>query len=156
MTPAITLLRKKGIVHAIHSYVHDPASPAYGLEAAEKLGLPTHCVFKTLIVTLDGREHVVALVPVHHTLNLKELARTAHARKAAMALAADAERATGYIVGGISPLGQKKRLRVFIDESAKTLERVFISAGRRGLEIELSPADLAQATGAHYAALSQT
>jgi Cys-tRNA(Pro)/Cys-tRNA(Cys) deacylase len=155
MTPAIALLKKKGIAHRIYTYVHDPASPAYGLEAAEKLGLPVACVFKTLIVTLEGQEKGVALVPVHQTLNLKELARVAGVRKVGMASHADAERVTGYVVGGISPLGQKKRLRTFIDHSVQALDPVFVSAGRRGLEVALSPCDLQSLTDAVVAAIAQ-
>ena len=155
MTPAIRALEQAGVVFTLHEYRHDPATPAYGLEAAEALGVPPASVFKTLLAMLDGKRLAVALVPVSHTLDLKALARAAGAKKAGMAEAGVAERATGYVVGGISPLGQKQRLATFIDASAEALERLHVSAGRRGLEISLATADLVQLTAARYAELAR-
>lgn len=125
----------------MHEYVHDPAAPSYGLEAAEKLGLDPSRVFKTLVVDVDGT-HTVAIVPVAAEVDLKALGK-----RASMASPADAERITGYVTGGISPLGQRKRLPTVLDESALALETIHVSAGRRGLEIELAPADLLALTG---------
>ena len=153
MTPAITLAKNSGIVHRVHDYIHDVASEFYGLEAAEKLGVSPDRVFKTLVVSLDGGTLAVAVVPVSGMLGLKAMARAAGARKAAMAARADAERATGYVLGGISPLGQKRRLRTVIDTSALNHATVYISAGRRGLEIELSPHDLGKLVDASFASI---
>jgi len=155
MTPAITLAKNSGIVHRVHDYIHDVASESYGLEAAEKLGVSPDRVFKTLVVSLDGDTLAVAVVPVSGMLGLKAMARAAGARKAAMAARADAERATGYVLGGISPLGQKRRLRTVIDTSALNHATVYISAGRRGLEIELSPDDLGKLVDASFASICQ-
>ena len=135
MTPAIDLLKKNRAEHRVHSYQHDPKSASYGLEAAEKLGLDPARVFKTLLASTERNELVVAVVPVAGTLDLKALAQAAGAKKMEMADPAAAQRATGYLVGGISPLGQKKRLRTFIDVSARAHPTVYVSAGRRGLEV---------------------
>lgn len=148
MTPAITAAKRSGINYQIHDYQHDPASPSYGLEAAEKLGLPVAQVFKTLVAALDTGELVVAILPVAARLNMKRLARTLGGKKATMAEAGKVERSSGYVLGGVSPLGQKKALRTVLDESATGWPTVFVSAGRRGLEIELAPADLQAMTGA--------
>ena len=137
----------------VHAYEHDPGAPSYGLEAAQKLGLDAAQVFKTLVVALDGKELVVGVIPVDQQLNLKALAQAAGAKKAAMADPMEVQRATGYVLGGVSPLGQKRRLRTFIDASAQSLASLYVSAGRRGLEIELAPADLALLTGARFATL---
>jgi Cys-tRNA(Pro)/Cys-tRNA(Cys) deacylase len=142
MTPAITAARRARIQYIVHEYVHDPAASAYGLEAAEKLGLEPVRVFKTLVAAVEGRGLAVGMVPVSSTLDLKALAAALGGKKARMAEIAEAERATGYVAGGISPLGQRKRLPVVLDESALRWGRIFVSAGRRGLEIELAPADL--------------
>jgi len=155
MTPAITLAKNSGIVHRVHDYIHDVASESYGLEAADKLGVSPDRVFKTLVVSLDGDTLAVAVVPVSGMLGLKAMARAAGARKAAMAARADAERATGYVLGGISPLGQKRRLRTVIDTSALNHATVYVSAGRRGLEIELSPDDLGKLVDASFASICQ-
>ena len=155
MTPAITLAKNSGIVHRVHDYIHDVASESYGLEAAEKLGVSPDRVFKTLVVSLDGDTLAVAVVPVSGMLGLKAMARAAGARKAAMAVRADAERATGYVLVGISPLGQKRRLRTVIDTSALNHATVYVSAGRRGLEIELSPDDLGKLVDASFASICQ-
>jgi Cys-tRNA(Pro)/Cys-tRNA(Cys) deacylase len=146
VTPAIKLLDRNGITHRVVSYDHDPSAESYGTEAAEALGLDPATVFKTLLADLDGgargSETVVAVIPVAHRLDLKALARSAKAKKAAMADPAAAERLTGYVVGGISPLGQKKRLRTFVDSAAVELDEIHVSGGRRGLEIALAPGAL--------------
>lgn len=125
------------------------------MEAAEKLDVDPHRVFKTLVAELDGKELIVGMVPVNAKLSLKELARAAGGKKAAMADRQTVERSTGYVLGGVSALGQKKRLRTFVDASAEASETVFISAGRRGLEIELAPAALATLTQGVFAPLQQ-
>ena len=155
MTPAIDLLKKVRADHAVHSYSHDPKAPSYGLEAAEKLGLEPARVFKTLLAASEKGELLVAVVPVAGSLDLKALAAAAGVKKADMADPAAAQRATGYLLGGISPLGQKKRLRTFIDESAQGFATVFVSAGRRELEVELAAAVLAEHTQARFAAIGR-
>lgn len=151
MTPAVDLVRKEGIAHTLHEYAHDPKSESYGTEAAEKLGLDPDQVFKTLVAETDTGELVVAIVPVSGSLNLKQLAKAARAKKAAMADKQKVQRTTGYVLGGVSPLGQKKALRTVIDESAQAFDSIHVSAGRRGLEIELAPADLTDLTRASFA-----
>lgn len=153
MTPAITLLKKQSIAHEVLSYHHDPSNVHYGLEAVEKLGLTADEVFKTLLVS-DGHRHYVAIVPVAYQLNLKKTAHALGCKKLDMAAPADAERLTGYQLGGISPLGQKKRLPTVIDASARDLPRLYISGGRRGLEIALSPQDLASILSASFAEIA--
>lgn len=155
MTPAIDQARKAGIAFDIHEYTHDTGAESYGEEAAQKLGLAPERVFKTLVVQLDGNSLAVGIVPVTGKLNLKQLAKAAGAKKAAMADARDVERSTGYVLGGVSPLGQKKRLKTVIDASAEAFATVYVSAGRRGLEIELAPAELARLTGAVFAPIAQ-
>ena len=152
-TPATAAVTKAKVEHRIHEYRHDPAAPSYGLEAAEQLGVDPARVFKTLVAEVDGRL-TVAVVPVAARLDLKALAAAAGGRKAVMAEAADAERATGYVVGGISPLGHRKRLPVFLDESMRDRRKVLVSAGRRGLELELAPGDLAVLAGGTFAPLA--
>ncbi|MGE0821475.1 MAG: Cys-tRNA(Pro) deacylase [Candidatus Binatia bacterium] len=154
MTPAIRMLEKNGVVFEVCEYDHDPRAESYGLEAATALGVPPEQVFKTLIVKLETRELVAALVPVKQSLDLKALATALGVKKAEMADVAEAERATGYVTGGISPLGQRKRLRTMVDESVHALPRVYVSAGRRGVEVALQPEDLlrlCQATAAKIA-----
>ncbi|QKZ03513.1 Cys-tRNA(Pro) deacylase [Pseudomonas eucalypticola] len=151
MTPALDLLKKARAEHHVHSYEHDPKAASYGLEAAEKLGLNPEQVFKTLLASSEKGELLVAVVPVAGTLDLKSLAHAAGVKKCEMADPAAAQRATGYLLGGISPLGQKKRLRTFIDQTAQPLTTIFVSAGRRGLEVELAPALLAEHTRATFA-----
>lgn len=153
MTPAVNLVRAKGIACQLHEYQHDPKSESYGMEAADKLGLNPDQVFKTLVAETDTGELIVGLVPVSGSLNLKQLARSAGARKAAMADKQKVQRTTGYVLGGVSPLGQKKALTTIIDESARCFETIHVSGGRRGLEIELAPADLASLTRASFAAI---
>lgn len=151
MTPALNLLKKAGAVHRIHSYEHDPKAASYGLEAAEKLELEPAQVFKTLLAASEKGELLVAVVPVVGSLDLKALAQAAGVKKVDMAAVDAAQHATGYLVGGISPLGQKKRLRTFIDGSARDFSTVYVSAGRRGLEVELSAEVLAEHTQAQFA-----
>ncbi|KTC13650.1 MULTISPECIES: Cys-tRNA(Pro) deacylase [Pseudomonas syringae group] len=155
MTPALDLLKKVRAEHRVHSYEHDPKAASYGLEAAEKLGLEPARVFKTLLASTEKGELLVAVVPVVGTLDLKALAHAAGAKKTEMADPAAAQRSTGYLLGGISPLGQKKRLRTFIDETATPFETIFVSAGRRGLEVELSAQVLAAHTSATFAAIGR-
>ncbi|GAA0694497.1 Cys-tRNA(Pro) deacylase [Marinobacterium maritimum] len=154
MTPAINMARRAGINHQIHEYEHDPGSDSYGTEAVEKLGLAPEQVFKTLVVNLDGKTLAVGVVPVAGKLNLKQIAKAAGAKKAVMADPAEVERTTGYVLGGVSPLGQKKRLATFIDVSAQQFDTMHVSAGRRGLEIELAPEDLRQLTNACFAPIA--
>lgn len=151
MTPAIDLARKEGISHTLHEYAHDPKSESYGAEAAEKLGVNPDQVFKTLVAETDRGELVVAVVPVSGSLNMKQLAKAVNGKKAAMADKQKVQRTTGYVLGGVSPLGQKKALITVIDSSAKNFSTIHVSAGRRGLEIELTPDDLARLTGARFA-----
>ena len=146
MTPALDLLKKVRAEHRIHSYEHDPKAASYGLEAAEKLGLDPAQVFKTLLASSEKSELLVAVVPVVGSLDLKALAQAAGVKKVEMADPAAAQRATGYLLGGISPLGQKKRLRTFVDVTAQSFPTIFISAGRRGLEVELAAAVVAEHT----------
>ena len=153
MTPGINAARKAGVAHTLHEYEHDPASDSYGTEAAEKMDVNATRVFKTLVVALDGGELAVAIVPVTALLNMKHVARAAGAKKAAMADKQAVQRSTGDVLGGVSPLGQKKRLKTFIDASARDFDTVYVSAGRRGLEIELSPQDLATLTAARFVPL---
>lgn len=155
MTPAIDAAKKAGITFTIHEYEHDPAAESFGMEAAEKLGVAPERVFKTLVATTGGKDLFVAIVPVVCQLDLKLLAKAIGAKKAAMADPKVVERVTGYVVGGVSPLGQKKPLPTVIDAEAEALATMHVSAGRRGLEIELAPADLAKLTNASFAAVAR-
>ena len=146
-TPATVALTRAGIDFILRPYEHDPRAESYGLEAAAALGVAPERVFKTLLADLDG-QLVVGVVPVTGQLDLKALARALGGSRAAMADPSAAERATGYVVGGISPIGQRKRHRTVVDESALTHDRVLVSGGRRGLDIELAPADLLAITDA--------
>lgn len=152
-TPAVRAVIQAGVPHQVLEYHHAPSAQAYGLEAAEALGLDPATVFKTLLAMVDGRPQV-ALVPVSAQLHLKALARAAGGKKAEMARPEDAQRLTGYVVGGISPLGQKRRLATWIDKSAETLPQIHVSAGRRGLELALTPADLAKLSGGRFVPLA--
>ena len=154
MTPAIVLLEKKAISHTVHSYAHDPRAPSYGLEAAEKLNLPVEQVFKTLLTSSETGELLVAVLPVHTQLNLKALATAAKVKKIEMADPQRAQRSSGYLLGGISPLAQKKALRTFVDRSAAEQTTIYVSAGRRGLEVELSADDLLTLTQGQFAQIS--
>ena len=138
MTPAIELVKQHGIAHQLHHYQHDPAAASYGAEAAEKLGLLPQQVFKTLVLSLDAKQLAVAVLPVSQQLSMKLAAKALGAKKADMANAHDVMRSTGYVLGGVSPLGQKKLLPTVIDSSAQQFATIYVSAGRRGLEIELS------------------
>ena len=151
MTPSINAIKQAQVPYKVYEYEHQASCHSYGLEASEKLGLPLEQVFKTLVIELDTHELVVAVIPVSHQLNMKALAKAAKAKKAKMAEPSDVERTTGYVLGGVSPLGQKKQLRTFIDSSANNFTTIFVSAGRRGLEIEISPDDLIYLAGANKA-----
>ncbi|MFB7832427.1 Cys-tRNA(Pro) deacylase [Streptomyces sp. NPDC056056] len=153
-TPATVALVAAGTPFTLHAYEHDPASPSYGEEAAEALGVSPDRVFKTLVADVDG-ELTVAVVPVAGQLDLKALASAVGGKRAAMADPAAAERTTGYVRGGISPLGQRKRLRTVLDASASDHASICISAGRRGLEVELAPGDLAALTSAVVAPIGR-
>jgi len=155
MTPAIKLAQKANINHKIHEYTHDSSTESYGLEAAEKLGVAETRIFKTLVVSLDNKTLAVGIIPVSEKLSMKLLAKAAGVKKAVMATQADVERSTGYVLGGVSPLGQKKRLKTVIDASAKANDTIFVSAGRRGLEIELSPVDLASLVNGVFSGICQ-
>ncbi|MFD2419254.1 Cys-tRNA(Pro) deacylase [Amycolatopsis pigmentata] len=152
-TPATALLVKRKITHRLHSYEHDPQHESYGLEAAEALGVAAERVFKTLVAEVDG-VLTVGVVPVTHQLDLKALAAARGGKRARMADGAAAQRATGYVLGGISPLGQRGRLPLVIDDSVKRFETVYCSAGRRGLELELAPDDLISLTDATVAPIA--
>jgi len=151
MTPAVKAAQRAKIHFTLHQYPHHPEAKSYGLEAAEKLGVAPQQVFKTLMLQADGERLMMALVPVSATLNLKKAARALEVKKIKMAESGLAERATGYVLGGISPLGQKKRHACVIDQSAQNYSSLYISGGRRGLEIALSASDLARLTGAIFA-----
>lgn len=153
-TPAVVAAERAGVRFSLHEYRHDPAAPSYGLEAATALGVPPAQVFKTLVAQVDAAALVVAIIPAAVRLNLKELAAATHGKHAELVAPADAERATGYVVGGISPLGQKRFLRTFVDRSALSHETIYVSAGRRGLQMQMSPADLVRLTHAVTAALA--
>jgi Cys-tRNA(Pro)/Cys-tRNA(Cys) deacylase len=155
MTPAIRALEKAQIAFTLRPYDHDPKAESYGLEAAEALGVPAERVFKTLVCQAEGVGLLLALVPVEGQLNLKALAAALGTKKAALADPDVAQRTTGYVLGGISPLGGRKALPVWIDDSAFQHETIFISAGKRGLQVELAPEGLAQLTAATSAALAE-
>ena len=145
MTPAVKLITRAKIPHTVHEYRHDPQCSDYGNESARQLGVSEHQVFKTLIAD-TGSGLVNCIVPVSGRLSMKAIAKIAGVKKLRMADVALAEKTTGYITGGISPLGQKKQLPVFLDESALGFETIFVSAGRRGLSLELNPQDLLRQT----------
>lgn len=155
MTPAINLAKKKKITHTIHEYQHDPRATSYGLEAAQVLGQDPKKVFKTLLFCLNGeaKNLAVAIIPVDQKLNLKLAAKAANGKKADMADPDIAQKITGYVVGGISPLGQKKALPTFLHSSAEPQNTICVSAGKRGLEIELAPQDLLALTRGQFAEL---
>jgi Cys-tRNA(Pro)/Cys-tRNA(Cys) deacylase len=153
-TTATIALERAKIPFTLHEYPHDPRAASYGMEASEALGIAPERMFKTLVAAVDSCALAVGVVPVHRQLDLKRLAAAAGGKKAVMAEVNAAERATGYVAGGISPVGQKKRLPVVVDSSALELVTMFCSAGRRGLEIELTPADLIRAVSAIVAAIA--
>ena len=154
-TPATVALERAGIAFTVHAYDHDPRSASYGLEAADALGLDPGAVFKTLLAEVDG-ELVVAVVPVSGQLDLKALASAVGGKRAAMADPAVAERTTGYVVGGISPIGQRRRLRTVVDESASARPAVYVSGGRRGVDLGLDPTDLVRVLDAQVARIGRT
>ena len=154
MTPAITLLLKEKIKHTVLKYEHDTNAASYGLEAAEKLELDVDKVFKTLVVCDDNKKLAVAIVPVSKKLSEKKMAKALGVKKVAMANADAVIASTGYVLGGVSPLGQKKRLASVIHKSAESLTTMHVSAGKRGLEVALAPADLALLTSAKFADIS--
>ncbi len=143
MTPAINLLKKQKVEFKIHKYEHDSENTNFGLEAAQKLNLDESMVFKTLLVELTPKELAVGIIPVNCQMSLKQIATALKGKKAVMADKNEAQKVTGYLLGGISPLGQKKRLRTVVDSSALAFDTIYVSGGKRGLDIELSPKDLA-------------
>ncbi|MFE9095147.1 Cys-tRNA(Pro) deacylase [Streptomyces sp. NPDC007264] len=153
-TPATVALTAAGVDFTVHSYDHDPSHPSYGEEAAEAMGVSAERVFKTLVADVDGAL-VVGVVPVAGSLDLKALATAVGGKRAAMADPTLAERTTGYVRGGISPLGQRRRLRTVLDASASSHGTICVSAGRRGLEVELAPEDLAKLTDATLAPIAR-
>ncbi|MFE9672783.1 Cys-tRNA(Pro) deacylase [Streptomyces sp. NPDC006259] len=153
-TPATVALTAAGVEFTVHAYDHDPAHPSYGEEAAEAMGVSPDRVFKTLVADVDGTL-TVAVVPVAGSLDLKALAAAVGGKRAAMADPTLAERTTGYVRGGISPLGQRRKLTTVLDDSAKAHDTICVSAGRRGLEVELSPTDLADLTDAVLAPIGR-
>lgn len=154
-TPATALLARQKVAFELHPYAHDPRSGSYGAEAAEALGVAPGRLFKTLVVTVDGRL-AVGVVPVAGSLDLKAIAAALGGKKAAMAEPAAAERATGYVTGGISPLGHRSRLPVVVDASARDWATVYVSAGRRGLQVSLAPDDLVRVADATVAPIAAT
>ena len=154
MTPAIILAKQQKLTYHIHEYTHDANAPSYGLEAAEKLGVAADTVFKTLVVETDKKSLAVAILPVDTTLNIKKMAKALGVKKIHMADPKQVERSTGYVLGGVSPLGQKKRLPTVIDQSAEAQDSIYVSAGKRGLEIELAPSDLARCLQATFATIT--
>ena len=155
MTPAINALQKARVAFQLHEYEHDPGNTAFGDEVVQKLGQEPARVFKTLIATVEGRGLVVGIVPVSASLDLKALAAAVGGKRASMTEVAEAERATGYVAGGISPLGQRKHLATVLDASAAAWSTVFVSGGRRGLQLELAPDDLRRLTGAVLAPIAR-
>jgi Cys-tRNA(Pro)/Cys-tRNA(Cys) deacylase len=153
-TPAFVALHRANVPFTPHAYVHDPRAESFGMEAAEALGVEPDRVFKTLMAEVDG-ELCVGVVPVMGSLDLKALADALGGKRAQMADAAQAQRATGYVIGGISPIGQKKKHRTVLDKSALQYPTIFVSGGRRGLEAELQPNDLVIITGAVTARIAR-
>lgn len=155
-TPATLALTRAGVTFAAREYVHDPAVTDFGAEAASALGIEEARVFKTLLVEVDGRDLVVGIVPVSGLLDLKAIAAAIGGKKAVMADPKVAERKTGYVVGGISPLGQRTKLPTVLDESARSHATVLVSGGKRGFDVELAASDLAAVTGAIFAAIGRS
>ena len=153
-TPATVTLTRAGVPFTVHAYEHDPRAASFGQEAADALGLSVAEVFKTLMALVDGQP-VVGIVPVSGSLDLKALAAAAGGRRADLADAAVAQRLTGYVVGGISPIGQKKAVPTFLDDSARALRTIYVSGGRRGLDLGLAPDDLLRVTHGSYAPIGR-
>lgn len=154
MTPAVKLLEKLKIPYQLHQYHHDDTATSYGLEAAEKLAVSAEMIFKTLVVETENKTLAVAIVPVEKQLNLKSIAKSLPCKKVAMADPKRVQTTTGYVLGGVSPFGQKKRLSTILDTSAKQFDNIFVSGGKRGLEIEISPKDLVKVLNAKTSAIS--
>jgi len=142
MTPAIDVAKQNNIAYQLHEFSHDSQSKSYGLEASEKLGVDEARVFKTIVVMCSNKSLAMGIIPVSSMLNMKLLAKASNSKKCIMAKKLDVERSTGYVLGGISPLGQRRALKTVIDISAKDYDTIYVSAGKRGLEIELNPNDL--------------
>lgn len=155
MTPAVLALEAAGRLLRVVEYAHDPANDNYGQEAADATGVDPSQIFKTLLATLPDGEIVVGVVPVVSMLDLKSIARAAGAKKASMADPALAERRTGYVVGGISPFGQRQPHRTFVDESAELYDEIYVSGGRRGLEVVVAPTAFVEVLHAVFADLTQ-
>ena len=153
MTPAVTALERAGVSFTLHPYEHDPTAPSFGLEAAEALGVEPDLVFKTLMAEIDGFGLAVAIVPVTELLQLKLLAAAFGRKRASMAEVSMAERSSGYVAGGISPFGQRTPRPTAIDESASICDTIFVSGGKRGLDLELSPSDLVRVLDAQMVSL---
>ena len=154
MTPAIAQLNKLSLPFQLHQYQHDANCKSFGLEAVEKLNVAEECVFKTLVVDVDNSYLAVAIIPVALSLSLKKTAKALSAKKVKMADAIRVQSSTGYVLGGVSPLGQKKPLKTLLDSSATVLETLYISGGKRGLEIELAPRHLINSLQASYASIT--
>jgi Cys-tRNA(Pro)/Cys-tRNA(Cys) deacylase len=155
LTPAVINAKKANIEFAVHQYEQDSAHASYGLEAAEKLAIEPERVFKTLVVKLDSTQLVVAILPVNSMLSMKSVAKVCGGKKAEMANKDEVQRSTGYVLGGVSPLGQRKSLKTVIDHSAQQFPTIYVSGGRRGLEIELNALDLQSLTLALFSPISQ-
>jgi len=155
MTPGIKIAKKAKINYKLHEYDHDPDTPSYGEEAARELGISPDRVFKTLVIELDSSVLAVSVIPVSKKLDLKGVAKALGAKRARIADKEQVQRSTGYLLGGVSPLGQKKRLRTIIEASALSHDTIHVSAGRRGLEIELAPEDLKNLTSGSFAQITR-
>lgn len=155
MTPAIKLVQKHKINYRVHEYAHDTNCDSYGKEAVDKLGLDENRVFKTLVINVGDHQLAVAVIPVPAMLSMKLIAKALGAKKAVMADKDDVQRSTGYVLGGVSPLGQKKRLKTVIDSSARNFSTIYVSAGRRGLDLELNPEDLRKLLNGVFAEIQQ-
>ena len=154
MTPAINLLKKNKCDFKIHKYDHDPLTTNYGLEAATKLNLDENCVYKTLLVELNPKELAVGIIPVNTSMSLKNIAMALNVKSAKMADKNEAQKVTGYLLGGISPFGQKKRLRTILDDSAQCYKTIYVSGGKRGLDIEVNPNDVIKLLDSRYFSIS--
>ena len=150
MTPGINIAKRAKIFYRVHEYCHDPKSESYGAEATEKMGVAEERIFKTLVISVGSKDLIVGVVPVASSLHMKRIAKAVGAKKAGMAEPSDVEKSTGYVLGGVSPLGQKRKLVTIIDSSAQKYPTIFVSAGRRGLELEVKPDDLMKLTHATF------
>ncbi len=150
MTPAINFIKKAKIPYKLHEYIHDASSTSYGLEAASKMNVNEQRIFKTIVVSLSNSKLAVGIIPVASMLSMKLLAKYFKVKKASLAKAIDVERSTGYILGGVSPLGQKRKLSTILDSSALEFSTIYVSAGQRGLELELNPHDLVKLSSGSF------